>query len=68
MISRNSRPYRAGKQMGDALCEIGNILYLIDNRQEYLSGLKERIEQELSEIEKRKDRKEREYAAKVGGS
>jgi len=50
MISRNSRPYKAGRQLGDALSETGNILYLLDNREEYLLGLKERLDEELLKV------------------
>ena len=50
MISRNSRPYKAGRQLGDALSETGNILYLLDNREQYLFGLKERLDEELQKV------------------
>ena len=47
---KNTRPYRAGKQMGEALNETANILYLLDNRQEYLEGLKVTIDAELIKV------------------
>ncbi len=46
MTSKNTRPYRAGLLMAEALCEVANILYLLDNRLEYLSGIEGRIKQE----------------------
>ena len=51
MKSNNTRPYRAGKQLADALCETANILYLLDNREQYLRGIRDRIEQELKKFE-----------------
>lgn len=51
MISRKTRPYRAGKQTASALCETAHILYLLDNRSQYLLGIKERIDEELSSLE-----------------
>ena len=51
MISRNTRPYRAGRELGNGLCEVGNILYLKDNREQFLLGVKERLDSELEEME-----------------
>lgn len=36
---KNTRPYKAGRQMAEALEEVGNILYLLDNRVQFLRGL-----------------------------
>ncbi|MBA7711955.1 hypothetical protein ES703_120923 [subsurface metagenome] len=46
-MEKNTRPYKAGVQLAEALCETAHILYLLDNRQEYLEGLKDRIDKEL---------------------
>ena len=45
-----SRPYKAGKQIAEALCETANILYLMDNREQYLSGIRDTIEAELEKV------------------
>ena len=47
METKDTRPYKAGKQLAEALCETAHILYLLDNREQYLRGIKDRIEQEL---------------------
>lgn len=49
-ISKKSRPYLAGRQLGESLCEVGNILYLMDNRVEFLVGLVERVDEELESV------------------
>ena len=46
-VSRNTRPYRAGRLVADALCETAHILYLTDNRLLYLQGIKDSVVQEL---------------------
>jgi len=46
-ISRKTRPYLAGRQLANALCEVAHILYLLDNKAQFLMGLKERIDEEL---------------------
>ena len=47
-ISKNTRPYRAGLQMGKALIETVHILYLNDNCLEYLYGLRRIINREIN--------------------
>lgn len=49
---KDTRPYKAGKQLAEALCETANILYLLDNREQYLRGVKDEIERELEKLEK----------------
>lgn len=44
------RPYAAGRQMAEALCETANILYLLDNRQQYLNGLIIRLLKEVDVV------------------
>ena len=46
-MGKNTRPYKAGEQLAEALCETAHILYLMDNRQEYLEGILDRIEREV---------------------
>lgn len=41
------RPYRAGRQVAEALCETAHILYLRDNRKQYLEGIRDRVLEEL---------------------
>ena len=50
MISKNTRPYHAGYQVGEGLRETANILYLKDNRMEYLQGLVDKLSKELQEV------------------
>lgn len=50
--SKKPRPYRAGEQLAEALCETANILYLRDNRKQYLNGIMDRVESELKKMEK----------------
>ena len=45
-----TRPYRAGKQLGEAIKETANILYLLDNREEYLQGMKDVIDKEVARV------------------
>ena len=47
-----ARPYRAGKQLGEAIKETGNILYLMDNREQYLQGVKDVIDKEVRHVRK----------------
>lgn len=53
--SKKTRPYRAGKQIGKALAETANILYLLDNRGQYLSGVRDVIDAELESIQWKTD-------------
>lgn len=45
------RPYKAGRQMGAALAEVGNILYLLDNREQYLQGVADVVAHELEKVQ-----------------
>ena len=47
-ISRNTRPARAGAQMGAAIVENVHLLYLNDNALEYLQALAEAVTAELA--------------------
>jgi hypothetical protein len=47
MLIKQSRPFNAGFKTADALCETANCLYLLDNRLQYLSGIKQRIDTEI---------------------
>ncbi len=47
-----TKPNNIGKQMGYALCETANILYLLDNRQEYLEGIKEVVDSEIKVVKR----------------
>lgn len=49
-ISHNTRPYRAGKLIAEGLIETAPILYLLDNRAQYLYGIKLAIEEELVSV------------------
>ncbi len=44
------RPYRAGRQVGAALAETANILYLLDNREQYLQGIADVALYELEKV------------------
>jgi len=48
---KKTRPYKAGKQIAEALCETANILYLLDNREQYLQGIKDRIDGEVNLVQ-----------------
>ena len=52
-ISKNTRPHRAGHQVAEGLCETAHILYLHDNRLQYLQGLIDRLEEEIGEANKK---------------
>ncbi len=45
------RPYKAGRQVGAALAETGNILYLLDNREQYLQGVADVMTHELGKVQ-----------------
>lgn len=47
MISKNTRVYKAGNKIGNDLAETANLLYLLDNRLEYLSGIADAINIEV---------------------
>lgn len=47
MLIKLTRPYKAGNQVAKALAEIANCLYLLDNRLQYLSGIKNIIDIEI---------------------
>jgi len=38
-VSTRSRPYNAGKMVGQGLVETAHVLYLIDNKAEFLKGI-----------------------------
>lgn len=57
VISRNTRPARAGRHMAESIIEMAHILYLDDNALEYLLGAVELLAFEL-------ERRKKEYAAK----
>jgi len=46
------RPYIAGMNVAHALIETANILYLLDNKAQYLLGLKITLEKEITKLEK----------------
>jgi len=50
MTTKHPRPYQAGTKLADALCEVGNLLYFLDNREQFLQGLNSRIEAELIKV------------------
>lgn len=47
---QNARPYKVGRQVGEALCETASILYLLDNREQFLTGIKAVIDREIDEV------------------
>lgn len=59
MKSKDTRPFRAGKQVGEALTETANILYPLGNRVEYLTGIWEAVRESLEEAIKELEEKER---------
>ncbi len=44
---KQPRPYKAGAKLGNAICETSNILYLLDNKVQYLQGLIKPLQLEL---------------------
>lgn len=44
------RPYKAGYDLASSLTEVGHILYLMDNRKQFLQGIKDRMDEELITI------------------
>jgi hypothetical protein len=58
VLKGKPRPYRAGRQVGAAMVETAHILYLLDNRQQYLEGIKDAIDHALDLVkhERRKKR------------
>lgn len=50
-VNKETRPYKAGNQVAEGLCETANILYLLDNRWQYLCGIRDRIAKELEKVE-----------------
>jgi len=49
-MKQSQRPYKAGWSLADSLCEVGHILYLLDNRHQFLQGLYDRIGEELESL------------------
>ena len=41
------RPYQAGRMVGKSLRETANILYLLDNHEQYLEGIQDEIDHAL---------------------
>lgn len=37
------RPYQTGRMVGKSLRETANILYLLDNHEQYLEGIKDEV-------------------------
>jgi len=50
MKAKHPRPYLAGTKLADALCEVGNLLYFLDDREQFLQGLNSGIEAELIKV------------------
>lgn len=50
VLKGKTRPYKAGRQMASAICETANILYLLDNRRQYIEGIKDGIDHELEKV------------------
>lgn len=68
MISKNTRPYKAGDSLGKSLTEVANILYLLGNRAEFLLGLKESVSDALDTAERAIENKSKAYIDKMGGN
>jgi len=51
------RPYQAGRRTGQALRETANILYLLDNHEQYLHGIKDEIDHALDIVNNQITRK-----------
>ena len=44
ILKGKPRPYKTGRLVGKGLAETSHILYLLDNRQQYLEGLKDEVD------------------------
>lgn len=49
-----ARPYKAGFELGKNLVEVADILYLLDNAEQFLTGMLEAIEPKLKNIQERR--------------
>jgi hypothetical protein len=47
ILKGKPRPYKTGRMMGKSLRETANILYLLDNHEQYLEGIKDEVDHAL---------------------
>ena len=59
MVSRNSKPYGIGCQVARALLATSDILYLLDNKEEYLTGIVEVLTPEIARVQKQIEEKQK---------
>ena len=51
-LRERPRPYRAGHRVALSLAETANILYLLDNREQFLQGIKDVIVREVKKVQR----------------